>query len=454
MKQSPTPYPRAFRPLLAGISLLVALPVFGATLADRLKDEKYLQTLRRESRQLGRAAQPAERSGELLDVRCVLHAHSGLSHDSRGTEAEILAAAKATGTRAVFMTEHPTADRKWLTEGLKGEKDGILFVPGAELSDGLLVWRGAQAQWTPEMKVRAALESLKGTDGVTFVAHPEERKTDADWELPYFHGMEIYNTHADALDSGHEKVLEDLRTENPFKILQTLNTIKKYQQEAFTTFFDAPVDLLKRWDALNVRFLPEGRRVVGIAGNDSHQNVGVSFEVGQDLVIKDALGKVVGNVPGSKLPLFLLGGLTSNPENLRYSFDPYEVSFRYVGTHLLAPEVSEAALFSALTAGRSYVSFDWLANPSGFRYFGTVGDGTVEMGGDVQVKEGLTLTVRPNMPCEIRLLRNGEPVARVDGSELTHAVKEPGVYRAECWVRIAGEARPWIYSNPIYVTAG
>lgn len=443
------------RPLtLSLLALTVAIPVLGATLADRLRDEKYLQNLRREARVLGRAAMPAERSGDLLDVRCVLHAHSALSHDSRGKEAEIVAAAKATGTRAVFMTEHPTPGRKWLTEGLRGEKEGVLFVPGAELSDGLLVWRGEQARWEPGMKAAGVLESLRDTDGVAFIAHPEERKTDADWELPAYQGMEIYNTHADAMDSGFEKVLEELRTESPLKILQTLGTIKKFQQEAFAAIFDEQAQILKRWDALNVRYLPEGRRVVGIAGNDSHQNVGVSFEVGEELIIKDALGKQVGSVPAKKLPFFLLGGLAANPDNLTYTFDPYEVSFRYVGTHILAPEATEAALFEALRNGRAYVSFDWLANPSGFRYHAaTAGGGTVEMGGAVKAKERPTLSVRPNMPCEIRLLRNGERIATAEAGELSHVVEEPGVYRVECWVKIAGEARPWIYSNPIYVTA-
>ena len=270
--------------------------------------------------------------------------------------------------------------------------------------------------------------------------------------------MEIYNTHADAMDSGYEKALEDLRKENPFKILQTLGTVRKYTQEAFSALFDEQVETLKRWDGLNQRHLPEGRRVVGIAGNDSHQNVGVAFEVKNgDLIIKDALGKTVGMIPGSKIPVFLLGGLTASPENSTYSFDPYEVSFKYVGTHLLAPEVTEGALFDALQAGRAYVSFDWIANPSGFRFSGASeegAEGTIEMGASVKASNRPVFTVRPNMPCEIRLLRNGERVAHAEeGAELTHSVKEPGVYRAECWVKIAGEPRPWIYSNPIYVTA-
>jgi hypothetical protein len=426
------------------------LPAWAATFGEKIKDEEYLAKLRRDSRRLSRAAMPDSHSGEFLDVRAVLHAHSGLSHDSRGTEPEILAAAKATNTRAVFMTEHPTADRKWLTEGLKGDHDGVLFIPGVEMSDGLLVWRGHNVPWTPDTKVPQLLEMLKGSDGVAFIAHPEHRTEDADWNLPYFAGMEIYNTHADAVDSGYDKVLANLKNENPLKLLQMLNTIKKYQQEAFSCIFDPPLGNLKRWDTLNHQFLAEGRRVVGIGANDSHRNVGVSFEIGEDLVIRDELGKVVSTVSGKKVPLFLFAG--ADPNSLKYTFDPYEVSFRHVGTHLLAREVAEPALFEALLGGRAYVSFDWLADPSGFRFYAATGNGTVEMGGTVKGTQPLALKVRPNMPCEIRLIRDGEQLTKEEGAEFTYEVKEPGVYRAECWVRAAEEPRPWIYSNPIYVT--
>lgn len=436
--------------ILAAATVAAAAPLWGATFGDRLQDEKYLAAVRADSRRLARLARPAARSGDFLDLRAVLHAHSALSHDSRGTEAQLVAAAKATGTRAVFMTEHPAPDRKWESEGLRGEREGVLFVPGAELSDGLLLWRGRDARWTPGMKAGEVLRALEGTDGVAFVAHAEQRRDDAGWDLPPFAGMEIYNTHADAADSDYERTLEDLKKDNPFKLLQTLSTIKKYQQEAFTTIWDEPVGNLKRWDALNRQFLGQGRRVVGIAGNDSHQNVGISFEFGEEVVIKDGLGRIIGRLPARKVPVFLLGGLASSGP-LSYSFDPYEVSFRYVGTHLLARDGTEAALFDALLRGRAYVSFDWIADPSGFRYFGRTPDGTVEMGEAVKAGQQLQLSVRPSMPCEIRLLRDGEAVASVEGAELAYETREPGVYRAECRVRVAGEPRVWIYSNPIYV---
>jgi hypothetical protein len=442
---------RTRRALGLGLVLAAALPLAAATLAERLRDEKYLQGLRRDARQLTRAAEPSERAGEWLDVRCILHAHSSLSHDSHGTPEEITAAARTTGVRAVFMTEHPTADRKWLTQGLAGERDGVLFVPGAELSDGLLLWRGQTAAWEPGMRAAEVLRALQGTDGVAFIAHPEMRKAEADWEsLPPYTGMEIYNTHADAVDSDFTAVLGNVRSENPFRLLTMLGTVKKYQQESFAAIFDEQTAVLKRWDDLNRKFFPTGRRVVGIAANDSHQNVGLRFEVTEaGVTVRDALGKVLTELPKTKIPTFLLGrpGTT-----VPYQFDPYENSFRYVSTHLLAAEVKEGPLFTALQRGRAYVAFDWMADPSGFRFTAQAGERSFEMGDDAPVAAAPELVVRPNMACDIRVLRDGAPFLRQEGRELRAPITEPGVYRVECWVSIGGETRPWIYSNPIYVT--
>ena len=50
------------------------------------------------------------------------------------------------------------------------------------------------------------------------------------------------------------------------------------------------------------------------------------------------------------------------------------------------------------------------------------------------------------------LLRHGEEVARSESAaEFEFAVKERGAYRLEAWLKLDGELRPWIYSNPIYV---
>lgn len=444
------------RILIGALVVLAAAPVLAASLSERL-NEDYLSDLRAGTRELRMRPRVEPEAGGYQDIRCVLHAHSRLSHDSRGTEEQIIAAAKKAKVRALFMTEHPTAERAWATEGLRGEKDGVLFVPGAELSDGLLIWRSEGKEWTPGMKAAEVLQAVQGTEAVAFVAHPEKRKEDADWDLPPFQGMEIYNTHADAEDSDYEKMLASFQGENPFKLLGLLSMLKKYPRESFAALFDEQKHLLERWDRLNAGYLRGNRRVVGIAGNDSHQNVGLSVETGEGgLVIKDALGKVVSK-PGKKgngLPLGALGGGLGGAPLVAHTFDPYEVSFGYVSTHLLLDEgsaVSEAGLFEALQKGRAYVAFDWMADPTGFRFTATGNGKTVPMGGDAALADRPTLKIQSKLPADLRLLRNGVEVRRVEGAELSEELSEPGVYRVEAWLKVGNESRPWIYSNPIYV---
>jgi hypothetical protein len=73
------------------------------------------------------------------------------------------------------------------------------------------------------------------------------------------------------------------------------------------------------------------------------------------------------------------------------------------------------------------------------------------MGDTLKRANDSRLIVSSPLPASLRLLRGGHEVARESGTRLEYAPAEPGVYRAEVWVTIAGEERPWIYANPIRV---
>jgi hypothetical protein len=61
--------------------------------------------------------------------------------------------------------------------------------------------------------------------------------------------------------------------------------------------------------------------------------------------------------------------------------------------------------------------------------------------------------LRGEAPLEgaFKLLRNGEVVLEETARSIDVPVDKSGVYRVEVWLTLAGEARPWILSNPIYV---
>jgi hypothetical protein len=69
----------------------------------------------------------------------------------------------------------------------------------------------------------------------------------------------------------------------------------------------------------------------------------------------------------------------------------------------------------------------------------------------VKADPALRLVAEFPVECDIRLIKNGEEVAKGQGRDFTHTPDGPGVYRIEGWLKVDEEDRVWIYSNPIYV---
>ena len=133
---------------------------------------------------------------------------------------------------------------------------------------------------------------------------------------------------------------------------------------------------------------------------------------------------------------------------------PHRQAFRTVRTHLLSPEPfsGEAGadlqrLYALLAAGRCYVSYDLLGDPAGFGFEGERGGLPIPMGEEVPAGEPVELRARSPVKADIRLLRDGELIARAWDTELGSNDRGPGVYRIE----VHRDDRPWVFSNPIYL---
>lgn len=330
------------------------------------------------------------------DYRGVVHVHSFLGGHSAGRFEEIVAGARANALAFVVMTEHPSPHFDTRAATLRGAHDGVLFVPGSETSedsrDRLLTFGNGQRQ-------------------LTFVAHPE---TFASWDSAQsFDGMEVYNLHADA---GHARPLAML--------LDGLWSYRAYPHLLWTRFHEAPAENLRRWDELTAR----GRRVVAVAGNDAHANVGVSLQK----LDGDALFEI--------------------------KLDPYERSFRVVRTHALVPReqpLTEETLLAALAAGHAYVAFDVLADSTGFRLTASNGFEQKLMGDEIALGDGnVRLRAATPVASRVALVRDGRKVGEKEGSSVEWDVTERGVYRVECYLPQLPDPlgrRPWIISNPIYI---
>jgi hypothetical protein len=389
------------------------------------------------------ARQEIKRPGPFQDIRANMHVHSAFSHDSRGKIDDIVNAAKKVNTRVLMFTEHPSDKYDFFKEGHQGMRDGVLLIPGAE-TEGFLVYPTQSIKSIGRLKPQELCDFVVTRGGLMFVSHLEERMS---WDISGVTGNEIYNTHADFKD---EKALMGAMR-NPLWIFKTADLIRKYPQEVFSALQDYPKDYLHRWDELCLR-VPH----TGVAANDSHQNVGVVARVGDGskIIVEDALGEKVATLDPAKVPLLAPLALGKKVGDVIFEvrLDRYQYSLGHVGTHLLLSELSKQAVWDALKNGRAYVSFDWLADPTGFDFSATVAGKRHEMGSRFPLeREEMRLAAQAPLPAKWKLVRDGKVIKESQGNRFELATKELGVYRIEAWLDVAGEPMIWILSNPIYV---
>jgi acetyl esterase/lipase len=275
-------------------------------------------------------------------------------------------------------------------ETWSGLRDGVLFIPGSE-DDHLLRYPADSAG--PELR---------------FLSHLEERP---DMSSAGFQGMEIYNRHTDA--TVHKEFTEYFQSamKDPKEWKHLVAKEKEFPDEVFAAGTDALPLFLTRWDKELA-----AHPFTGIAANDAHQNQ-------------------------------IFNGTT---------FDPYAVAFRHVSTHILARDLNEKDIRESLTAGRVYVSHDWLCDPTGFSFTAENNLGVFDMGDQVPLA-GIavgTTSIHASLPipAKLKLIHDGIAVAEGNDSKLIYKPTEPGTYRLEAWLTVDGEDRPWIFSNPIYIT--
>src|SRR5262249_39467632 len=208
-------------------------------------------------------------------------------------------------------------------DGHRGVRDRILLVPGAE-TNGFLVYPTQSLRGLETKSPQEFADLVRSRGGMVFLCHLEERM---DWEIRGLTGTEIYNTHADFKDE--KALIAAMR--NPLWIFKTAELFRKYPQESFSALQDYPADYLKRWDQLCQK-APH----TGVAGNDSHQNVGLVVRLadGDKVRVEDALGKEVIQIGVGAIPALKAAckGKKVGEVVFQARLDPYEISLRHVGT--------------------------------------------------------------------------------------------------------------------------
>ena len=342
-----------------------------------------------------------------------IHIHSIFS-DGSGEVPQIAKFADEVGLDYIILTDHNTL--RALDEGYEQWYGNTLCLVGCEINDkenkNHYLALGIDKTYSTRIAAKEYVRKTREDGGIGFIAHPHEKRKHMvehppypwlEWDSNEFDGIEIWNHMSEWM--------ENLTEENKYQaFLHPLRTIAA-----------PPEETLKIWDELNLK-----RKVTGIGGVDAHAH-----------------------------KYNLLGFL-------EVEIFPYKVLFKSIRTHILVDkeierkqsdnEIAEAKkiIYDALAGGRSFIANDYHADSTGFRFFAEGNNRTYQMGDYIDKPDKLKLKVTlPVESAEIRLIRNGIPIASSDNKEAEFPVSENGVYRVEVFIH----KKAWIYSNHIRVGA-
>ena len=346
----------------------------------------------------------------LKDYKGACHIHTEYS-DGSIPVSDVIKNALDAGLDFVILSDHNTFLPK--QDGWEGWHDDLLVIVGMEASpihDGHFLTldiqpltdnRYVDLQKYKYMTSAECLDDVVSSGGTAFIVHPlGKRKVSFsiileawhDWEHKGFAGIEIWSYMHDWID--------DIKLSNLWHFYKNPNLQIKGPYP----------ELLSLWDQLGQK-----RKVVGISGLDAHYR----------------------NIPFTKKPLFT-----------------YEDLFKTIRTHILLDrelDKSDAAVRLVCDAhkdGRCYVSFDLLADATGFNFTADSGGKVYYMGDEVyDIEKEIHFSVKSLHHATIKLLRNGKILKESEGDFLEFSSAEKGVYRVEAYI----EDRPWVFTNPIYI---
>jgi len=382
--------------LVASFHSLLLILFFLTTLLSSCQSTASLKSLRESIHSLPQERIHWSPPPGYQDIKGAIHIHSYLSHDSEGRPEEIIDGAITADLDFIIMTDH--SHPLIFKEGMSGLHRGILVIQGMEIrrDDLSLLGIGMKHHIHHEiLSPQEIVDQLRAEGALVFSAHPAG---EPGWQaLTGLTGMEIYDIYDDATDNKYRY---------PGYFFDILFSFNNYPDEVFLSILDRPEKELALWDSKT-----QFTKLVGIAGNDAHRNI-----------------RLFGR-----------------------QIDPYERSLRFVATHLYVPALNEDAILKSLAEGKAYISFDILADATGF-LFGIMDEERLWlMGEEVPYRKGMRIVAHSPLKGKAHLIRNGKLIHQAEGRELTFVPEKGGVYRVEWFLYLRGKWWPWIFSNPVYL---
>ncbi|MFQ5963226.1 MAG: CehA/McbA family metallohydrolase [Candidatus Scalinduaceae bacterium] len=346
----------------------------------------------------------------LKDYKGACHIHTEYS-DGKAKITDVITSAKDADLDFVILSDHNTFLPKH--DGWEGWHDNLLVIVGMEVSPRRaghflalntrpLAGNGhIDLRKYKYMTSRDCLDDVTDNGGTAFIVHPLGKKKFTfninlqawqDWEQNGFAGIEVWSYLHDWID--------DLKLSNIWHFYKYPNLQIKGPDPK----------LLSLWDKLGQK-----RKIVGISGLDAH----------------------LKKIPFMRRPIFT-----------------YKELFKTIRTHVLIDhelaKTNEAimSIYDAQNNGRCYISFDLLADATGFKFFADSGDRIFNMGDEVfNIEDKIYFSIKSPHQATIRLLRNGEICSESEGTFLESSSTEKGVFRVEAYIK----NKPWVFTNPIYV---
>ncbi|MBC8137278.1 MAG: hypothetical protein H8F28_15470 [Fibrella sp.] len=368
---------------------------------------------------------PAERGRgqNHTDLRGAIHNHSTYS-DGLSDIPTVMDAAKESGVDFVLMADHNTMQplRDGWQERYANESPFLLVGTEVTVEGGrFLLALDVPPEYEPVIGVSAqtGINTIRAHRGFPLISLPFDMKHPfEDWSVSGYDGLEVLNFSTIA------------RRHINFLSLPWILIVRQFggMMAVIRMMASRPDAALSRWDSLTRGGV---RQVVGIGSLDAHARM-----------------KMFGKM---------------------YAIPTYADSFRACQTHVLvSDDIAGAerlpAVNAALRAGRCYFSYDCLGDPTNFCFLATKEgkDAATIMGEHLPISQGESIRFVASAPGEsvlLRLYRDGKPVASSVGGTLSVTIPaHPGAYRIEAY-RFTGRlgaffwgVRPWIYSNPIYLS--
>ena len=352
---------------------------------------------------------------EHFDYKGVIHFHSAYSYDGYASVESIVRDAATCRVDFLMLSDHEHLKAR--EEGWEGWQGKTLLVVGQEVSprfNHYLAYNIKEAisyHDDPEGKnPQKYIDEINKQGGFGMIAHPDHEGAPMfhvkhyewnDWNVKGFDGMSVW----------------DFMTDWQQSLNGYLRSLLSFLFPAY--FLKGPRQItLDRWDKLSAVC-----KTVGIGELDNHAST------------KKLLG-------------------------MSFAAFPFKKAFRFVSTHILAdlPFSGDARqdtdlVFRTLLSGRCYFALEYFREAKGFGFRIEQDGQEYSMGDSLKLTGHAHLSVALPCPAHIRVLCNGAVWKTVNSDRLKAPIKELGVYRVEAFLKSAFKYRPWIYSNPIFVTS-